>query len=375
MSTGRREFITAALGAVASGDATGLRAGDTLSTRVLGRTGLKVTVLGFGCAWTSEPSVFTCALDLGVNHFDTAPIYQGGNNEAMLRTGLGARRKQVVLSTKTEASSRSDALRQLENSLRNLATDYVDIWYLHGKDSPGGIRDELVEALVAGKRQGKTRFIGVSTHRLPLTAPRILETGVMDVVLAAYNFTMGKAVEEASASIHNAGIGLVEMKAMAGGHANPAWGPQQSVPEIFRRKDVPAASLRWVIRNPMYASALVGMLSMEEVEEDVAAAKTPFGARDEKILTARLERIRPVCCRMCGACDGACPQGVPVAGVLRCLMYAEGYGQFAFAREEFRRQAGTTAGVRCADCRICAVRCPNGVEVRERLIRAQECLA
>ena len=371
----RREFLSATLGAVASARAGGAVGSDALPTRVLGKTGLKVTVLGFGCAWTSEPSVFTRALDVGVNHFDTAPVYQGGNNEPMLRAGIGGRRKQIVLSTKTEAFSRADALLQIEKSLKDLRTDYIDIWYLHGKDSAEGITDDLVEAQVTAKRQGKTRFIGVSTHRLPLTAPRILETRVMDVVLAAYNFTMGKAVEDAAAAIHKAGIGLVEMKAMAGGDINPRWGPQESLPQIFRRHGVPAASLRWVIRNPMFASALVCMRSMEDVDEDVAAAKMPFSNADEKILAARLERIRPVYCRMCGVCDGACPRGVPVADTLRCLMYAEGYGQFPAAREEFRRLAGAAAGIRCADCPACAVHCPNGVRLRERLTQAQDWFA
>src|SRR5512136_1398230 len=92
--------------------------GKSLPTRVLGKTGLKVSVLGFGCAWTSNPSVFTRGLDLGINHFDTAPVYQGGNNEPMLRAGLGNRRQQIILSTKTEAGQKDEALRQLESSLK-----------------------------------------------------------------------------------------------------------------------------------------------------------------------------------------------------------------------------------------------------------------
>jgi predicted aldo/keto reductase-like oxidoreductase len=125
----------------------------------------------------------------------------------------------------------------------------------------------------------------------------------------------------------------------------------------------------------MFASALVGMMSMEEVEEDVAAVQRPFSTEDEKVLTARREWLRPVYCRMCGACDGACPRGVPVSEELRCLMYAEGYGQFPSARDEFRRQTGPSADVRCAHCSSCAVHCPNGVRIQERLMRAQDWLA
>jgi predicted aldo/keto reductase-like oxidoreductase len=346
-----------------------------LPLRVLGKTGLKVTILGFGCAWTSDSSVFTRGLDLGINHFDTAPVYQGGNNEPMLRAGLGNRRKQIVLSTKIEAGNKDEALRQLEGSLRSLATDYIDIWYLHGTDRPEAIKPDLVEAQVAAKRQGKVRFIGVSTHRLALVAPTILQFGNMDLVLAAYNFTMGPEVEKAAESLYRAGIGLVEMKALAGGRANSRWPGQDSLPRMFKRPEVMGASLRWVLQNNMFASALVGMMSMEEVEEDVEYCLKPFTDADKKVLTARLEEIRPLYCRMCGACDGQCVQGLPVPDMLRYAMYADSYGQFPAARQCFQQLPEAVRRVRCADCSRCSVRCPNGVAVQQRLALAQDWLA
>ena len=348
---------------------------SSLPVRVLGNTGLEVTVLGFGCAWTSDPSVFTRGLDLGINHFDTAPVYQGGNNEPMLRTGLGSRRKQIVLSTKIEASTKSEALQQLENSLKSLGTDYIDIWYLHGADRPERISQDLVDAQATAKKQGKVRFIGVSTHRVALVAPTILQFGNMDVVLAAYNFTMGPDVEKAIESLHRAGIGLVEMKAMAGGRANSRWPGQDSLPRSFQRPGVPGASLRWVLKNSRFASALVGMLSMEEVEENVDHCLKPFNEADQNVLVTRLEEIRPVYCRMCGACDGQCPQGLPVPDMLRYAMYADSYGQFPVARQYFQRLPESLKQIRCEDCSACAVRCPNGVQVRQRLALAQEWLA
>ncbi|HVN78757.1 MAG TPA: aldo/keto reductase [Terriglobia bacterium] len=346
-----------------------------LPVRVLGKTGLKVTTLGFGCAWTSDPSVFTRGLDLGINHFDTAPVYQGGNNEPMLRTGLGNRRKQIVLSTKIEARTKDEALQQLENSLKFLGTDYVDIWYLHGADRPERISQDLVEAQATAKRQGKVRFIGVSTHRVALVTPSILQLGNMDVVLTAYNFTMGPEVEKAIESLHHAGMGLVEMKAMAGGRANSRWPGQDSLPRLFQRPGVPGASLRWVLKNSMFASALVGMLSMEEVEENVEHCLKPFTEADQKVLAARLEEIRPVYCRMCGACDGQCPKGLPIPDMLRYAMYADTYRQFPTARQYFQQLPKSLRQVQCKDCSSCAVRCPNGVAVRQRLALAQEWLA
>ncbi len=363
----RRGFLAAAAG-LPSGR-------RELETRMLGKTGLKLTTLGFGCAWTSDASVFTRALDLGVNYFDTAPVYQNGNNEPMLRAGIGKRRKEVVISTKTEAGTKRDALAQLEKSLKELDTDHVDIWFLHSMDRPGGPGEELVEAQEIAKRQGKTRFIGVSTHRLAQTAPVILKTGKFDVVLAAYNFMMEPAVGHAAETLYKAGIGLIDMKAMAGGAANPRWPGQEGLPGRMRRPGVPAASLRWVLRNKMFSSSLVGMLSVDELEENLAAASGPFTDADGKLLASRFCDIGAEYCRMCGRCDGVCPNGLAVSDVLRSLMYADMYGQFAAARQEFLRLPAEARAARCVDCGECPVTCPNGVRIRSRLIKAQSWFA
>jgi predicted aldo/keto reductase-like oxidoreductase len=186
---------------------------------------------------------------------------------------------------------------------------------------------------------------------------------------------MGPAVEEAIASLARAGIGLVDMKAMAGGPGNAVWPGQAKLPDVMKRRGIHAPALRWVLRNRQFASAMVGMISMEEVEENIGSAAQPFTPADQKLLAARLPEIRAVVCRMCGHCDARCPRGVPVADVLRCLMYAEAYGQFAEARAQFRRLPGPVQRVRCADCAACPVRCPNGVKVQARLARAQEWFA
>ena len=111
---------------------------------------------------------------------------------------------------------------------------------------------------------------------------------------------------------------------------------------------------------------------MEQLEENFKAMSEPFSETDVKILSAHLENIRPVYCRMCGRCDGQCPQGVEVQDVLRALAYAEGYGQPALGRQTFRGVAGTG---KCSACPTCTVGCPHGVEVAERMIRAQELFA
>ncbi len=107
--------------------------GGGLSYRTLGKTGLKVTSVGFGCMITSDASVIERAADIGINYFDSARGYQGGNNERMVGAALKSKRKNLVLSTKTGAGNKQGAMEHLDTSLKELGTDYVDIWYLHGK--------------------------------------------------------------------------------------------------------------------------------------------------------------------------------------------------------------------------------------------------
>ena len=103
-----------------------------LSYRALGGTGLKVTTVGFGCMITSDASVIERAADLGINYFDTARGYQHGNNERMVGVALRRKRRDLILSTKTGSGSKQGALRDIDTSLKEIGTDYVDIWYLDG---------------------------------------------------------------------------------------------------------------------------------------------------------------------------------------------------------------------------------------------------
>ena len=372
LDSSRRDFLAAGLAlpaaALPSAPSLSAPAGGP-SYRVLGKTGLKVTAVGYGCMITSDPSVIAKAADMGINFFDTSRGYQRGNNERMVGAALGARRKNVILSTKCDAGTREGVLAELDTSLKELGTDYVDIWHLHSKNTPEAIKDELVEAQEIARKQGKTRFIGISTHRLPAVAPAIVKAGKLDAVIASYNFTMAPEWQGAIDSLHKAGVGLVAMKVMAGGTRGRNPRPQMQRPNAM------AAALKWVLKNPAIATTVPSMTDTEQLDQNFQVMSQSFSEADQQILTARLEEIRPVYCRMCGQCDGKCPQGLPVADVLRYLMYAEGYGQFPLGREHFLALPAGLTQVRCNQCSACPIRCPNGVRVTERLIRAQELFA
>ena len=349
-----------------------------LDYKVLGRTGLKVTTVGFGCMITSDGSVIERAADAGINYFDTARGYSHGNNERMVGAALGAKRKHVVLSTKTHAPDKAGMLQHLEQSLRELNTDYIDIWYLHGKSSGAEIDDDMIEVQQTAKKAGKIRFAGISTHSgQKELIPWMVEKGAFDVVLAAYNFTMsaggGAGMDQAIDKAAKAGMGVVAMKVMAGGIRSVR--PGDPMYQKLAQPGALLAALKWVVNKPNVATTIPSMTDNDQLEENLNAMGSPLSPRDEKLLAAHLEMIRPVYCRMCGQCDGSCQKGLPVADVLRFLTYADGYGQFAQGRERFMELPAEHRTVRCGDCAECTVKCPHGVRVSDRIARAQELFA
>lgn len=390
----RRNFLAAGLALPAAASATrtsqqekqapkvpaSLSPAPAFQYRTLGRTGLKVTTVGFGCMITSDGSVVERAADLGITYFDTARGYMQGNNERMVGAALKGKRNQITLSTKSHAGSRADALADLDTSLKELGTDHVDIWYLHAKTRPEEVTDELIDAQQTAKKAGKIRFAGVSTHSGQATLiPFLAKHEKIDVILSAYNFTMEPDVTAALETAAKAGKGIVAMKIMAGGNGSGRGrggrGGNSANAAKLRQPGAMASVLRWVTRNPNVHTTVPSMTDMDQLDENIKAGVQAFSDADAKLLAVRREIIRPIYCNMCGQCDGQCRQGLPVQDVLRFVTYAEGYGQFGLARERFRELSPEHAAVRCDSCPGCTVQCPHGVVVAERLIRAQELFA
>ena len=351
-----------------------------ITYRVLGKTGLKVCTVGYGCMITSDPTVISRAVDMGINYFDTSRGYQSGQNERMVGAALGAKRKDVFLSSKCDQRTGAGILAELDTSLKELQTDHLDVWLLHGKDTPDLIPDELVEAQRQAKQQGKVRFIGMSTHQLPAVVDRVIEAK-LDVVQAQYNFASAAAWGPALEKLHQAGVGLVAMKVMARvmpgrGRGRGAAPPQAPPPPPKLPANFAPAALKWVLKNPIISTTVPSMTDIDQLEQNFSVmAQQQFTDADQKILTARLQEITPYFCRMCGQCAGQCPQGLPVGDMVRFVMYADGYGQFPLGREHFLRMSAEHQAVRCDQCPTCVVQCPHGVTVRERMLRAQELFA
>ena len=163
-----------------------------LTYRTLGKTGLKVTSLSFGCMTTSDASVIERAADLGIIHFDTARSYQSGNNERMVGAALKSRRKRSVISSKSGGQDREGGPRrpghQPARAGNRLPRHLVPA---QPRTSPAEVTDDLLEAQRIAKKAGKIRFAGVSTHfNMDRMLAHLVKLGQTDVVLTTYNFAM-----------------------------------------------------------------------------------------------------------------------------------------------------------------------------------------
>jgi predicted aldo/keto reductase-like oxidoreductase len=327
--------------------------------RTLGKTGLKVSSVGYGCMITSDGSVISRAADMGITYFDTARGYGKGNNERMVGAALKGYRDKIVLSSKSEAKTAPEAIAELDTSLKELGTDHLDIWYMHSRESVAAIPDELVTVWDNAKTQGKIRHIGISTHNPNAILDRVLSVGKFEVLLSTYSFATGTKNDDAYNKLTAAGIGLVAMKVMA-----PA--------SRSKKPDVCLAALKWVLKDQRMSTTVPSMTDIDQLNTNFRAMAETFGGDDQKLLAQVDREIRPLYCRMCYQCSGQCPKGAPVPETLRYLSYADFYGQFPLGREHFQKLPEEARAVRCSDCSSCQVHCPNGVHVSERLRLAQE---
>ncbi len=378
----RRQFLQAGLALPAAGLISSSRLdtafqGESKDSKVvyrtLGKTGLKVSGVGFGIGFVPIPEVVARSLDMGVNYFDTARDY--GESEKIFSGVIkGRQRDKIVIATKSPSRKKPDILKDMDTSLKELGVDYVDIWHLHARDTPASVPDEAIEALEMCKKSGKARFIGFSCHDTYRMVDFIIKTGKFDVIQTTYSFPIGgRYKEQAIQKLHEAGIGVIAMKvvvALTGlnlkNFENPPARPNG---------EGPVAGIKWVLQNPAIGTTVPNMRTIPQLEMNFRAMSEPYTPADEKLLYVMNEQIRPSYCRMCYECKGQCPKGVPVAEVLRFLAYHDFCGDYHHAVVSFRDLAKEVRDVRCSDCSACAIKCPNGVHVQDRLIRAQSLLA
>ncbi|MBJ6725582.1 aldo/keto reductase [Geomesophilobacter sediminis] len=334
--------------------------------RTLGRTGMKVCIVGFGAMLTPEPEVMRIAFEHGVNYVNTSRKYMSGKNEEIVGRALKGLRDKVYVATKiqTEVNTKEAIMRDVEASLKALQTDYIDVIQLDANADPKRIfRPEPREAFETLKRQGKVRFFGAAVHKDPAGVVNALaddRTRFFDTVLVAYNFKSDPAVGKAIARAAQTGMGVVAMKTQAGGYAVSALGslsPHQ-------------AALKWALEDPHVALAVPGMRDLTELRHDIAVMGLPLTAADRRTLAAYGAAVEARFCRLCGSCEGGCPRGVEIGTVNRALMYAEGYREPALAAATYRELPRTASASTCLDCAGCVARCAKGLDIAANMQRA-----
>lgn len=377
-NSSRRKFIQAGLALPAAGLVAKTGLGSAFQDppkvvyRTLGKTGLKVTGVGFGIGFVPVPEVVAAALDMGINYFDTSRDY--GDSEKIFSGVIKGRdRTKFHIATKSPNRRKADIINDLNTSLKELGTDYVDIWHLHARDTPSSIPDEALEAMQECKKSGKARFVGFSCHDPNRMADFLIETKVFDVMQTTYSFPIGGYYRDrAIKKLHDAGIGVIAMKvvvALTGLNLTRTDNPPAT------KGEGPLAGIKWVLQNPAIGTTVPFMQRMSDLEMNIKAMGEPFTPADEKLLYTMNEQIRPDYCRMCYQCSGVCPKGLPVTDMLRFLAYNDFCGNYHQALANFKGLPKEIQEVQCSDCSKCSIDCPNGVHVQDRLVRLQGLLA
>ena len=335
--------------------------------RTLGRTGMKVTVIGIGALQTPDAAIFQAAFDRGVNYVDTARVYLNGRSERLVGEALKGYRDKVYVATKIKPDSKDSMRALIKESLGDLKVDYVDLMKLHGIVSKDEVNNkDYREVFAEAKKQGQARFIGVTVHKNEaevLDAVTQDPEKLYDAVLVTYNFKSNPQVKAAIERAAQAGIGIVAMKTQAGGYDSKEFGdvtPHQ-------------AALKWVLQDKNVAAAVPGMISLNQVVEDTAVMGMMQLTQAEIEALKRYEvAITPYYCHRCDACRETCPMRVNVSEINRSLMYAEGgYHDLSLARSTYRKIPAAASAAACGNCAQCTAACPYGVNIGARMRQAQ----
>ena len=336
------------------------KSGSGMKFRTLGRTGLKVSLLGIGTRNTPDPQlVYRAIREYGVNFIEAG---RPGEIETLVARGVGDKRKEVIIAAYLERLRDTRAIiRSVESSLRNLNTDYIDVMINPQVMKRNEMMDEnVMEALTAMKKDGKVRFFAVSSHQNETEIVKeAIESNFYDVVQIKYNFLRQSSLTSAIAAAAEKGIGIVAMKVMT---KYDDAGAAELKP--FQ------AALRWVSDNKNVATAIPAIKSYAELDEDYGAVMAHVSDGDRELLGRYQEAIRGVYCRWCGECERMCPRGVAIAEINRALMYAEGYREGELAAETYAAISPLSNLSGCLNCGECIIECSHGADVKKNLARA-----
>lgn len=330
---------------------------------VLGKTGLKISRVGFGGIPIQRVSkeqakpLIEKLVQAGVNYIDTARGYTV--SEEYLGAALEGLRDKFVLATKSMARTKEAMEKDISISLQNLRTDYIDLYQIHNpsaKDleqvcAPGG----ALEALWEAKEAGKIGHIGITLHSADLFK-EALELSWVETIMFPYNIVETQA-EALIARCAEKNIGFICMKPLAGGALENA-----------------SLAIRFIMQNPHVSVVIPGMAQEKEIAQNIAAALDNRALTEEEL--AEISHIRNTLgtefCRRCNYC-APCTAGINISGSILFEGYFNRYDLKDWAYDRY--MAMPVRADACVDCGLCESRCPYNLPIRKMLKRVQETFA
>ncbi len=349
--------------------------------RTLGKTGLKLPIVSMGVMNADNPNLVRTALDAGIVHLDTAWGYQQGKNEEMIGEVVKGRpRDSFVIATKIweprdratglfpKEATAATFLEKFATSLKRLQMDYVEILYLHSiSKKESALFAPYIEVMQKLKKEGRIRFIGISTH---MNEPEVIraaaDSGVYDVVLTAYNFRQEhrQAVKEAIAYAAGKGLGIVAMKTQAGIY----WDDKEKKLPIDMK-----AALKWALQDENVHTAIPGFTTFDQMELDLTVMESLALTDKEKenlIEPAKSADVKVsmtgLYCQQCASCLPQCPAKLEIPTLMRSYMYAYGYKNLGLAKQTLEETGIAT--MPCNQCHTCSVTCRMGFDIKARAL-------
>ncbi|WP_069999303.1 aldo/keto reductase [Cellulosilyticum sp. I15G10I2] len=354
--------------------------------RDFGKTGLKTSLLGFGGFHlleipTSEAEyLLDTYLDAGGNYVETAASYGDGESELKVGRVMAAHRKQCILATKTGSRDSSGCMASLEQSLKNLKTDYIDLLIMHAVGTKEDLDKILspngaLEAALKAKQQGKIGHIGISMHGQPDVLISALQQYPFDAVMTTINyydrFNFPEIENELLPLASQKETAVILMKPIADGLL---W---RSAPAAFR----------YAISRPV-SVVVTGINTREMLEEDLNYVRhfQPMSLEEEEALFKNAPELGNYVCRQCDKCM-PCEAGIPIPEIFKYEGYYDRQmrdgtvrdaAEFAL-RDRLRFWFGNTdmamakyesltiKADQCTQCGKCSSKCPYGIDIPRKL--------
>jgi hypothetical protein len=338
--------------------------------RTLGKTGIQVPIVSSGIIPQQNPGLIKALFESGIKHFDSAWEYQNGINDTMVGDMLRKYgRENFIISTKVllpadqrtglyvkEATTQA-FMEQLEVTLGRLGIECADIVYLHKPPVRAALLNEdMLNGLVKAKQQGKTRFVGFSSHSNQVDLiDAAMESKIYEVALLGYNFRQDSIVKPAIARASEAGMGIVAMKVFAGEYEDKE-----------RNKPIhKAAALKWVLQDENVHTAILTIRTIDDFQTCLPVISDITMTDQEKKDIALAGQSPGLYCLGCERCKAQCTNHLPIPDLMRAYMYTYGYRESVKGKKVIKSLCLPENP--CSDCGSCFVRCTQRFDVAEKI--------